>query len=100
MAAVMYVCYVESTLFVDLDAIKLFRKVLSCTPFRHVHMVSSIRHISISISIQMIIMAEHLKVSMTPCTGIHTQKAYTHSGTSPMQILLLLAHAYMYMHFA
>ena len=31
-------------------------------------------------------------------TSLHTQKAYTHSGTSPMQILLLLAHAYM--HFA
>ena len=34
--------------------------------------------------------------------GLHTQKAYTHSGTSPMQILLLLAHAYIrqneYMH--
>ncbi len=31
-------------------------------------------------------------------TGLHTQKAYTDSGTSPMQILLLLAPVYM--HFA
>ncbi len=31
-------------------------------------------------------------------TGLHTQKAYTHTGTSFPQILMLSAHAYM--HFA
>ncbi len=31
-------------------------------------------------------------------TGLHTQKAYTHTGTSSPQILMLSAHAYM--HFA
>ncbi len=31
-------------------------------------------------------------------TGLHTQKAYTHTGTSSSQILMLSAHAYM--HFA
>ncbi len=31
-------------------------------------------------------------------TGLHTQKAYTHTGTSFPQILLSSAHAYM--HFA
>ena len=31
-------------------------------------------------------------------TGLHTQKAYTHIGTSSPQIHLLSAHAYM--HFA
>ena len=31
-------------------------------------------------------------------TGLHTQKAYTHTGTSSLQILMLSAHAYM--HFA
>ncbi len=34
----------------------------------------------------------------SPYTGLHTQKVYTHSGTSPMKIPLLSAHAYM--HFA
>ena len=38
----------------------------------------------------------HLKV--TQYTGLHTQKAYTHTGTSFPQILLLSPHAYM--HFA
>ncbi len=29
-------------------------------------------------------------------TGLHTQKAYTHTGTSSPQILMLSAHAYMH----
>ncbi len=32
--------------------------------------------------------------AMTHTTGLHTQKAYTHTGTSSPQILLLSAHAY------
>ncbi len=28
-------------------------------------------------------------------TGLHTQKAYTHTGTSSPQIPMLSAHAYM-----
>ncbi len=39
-----------------------------------------------------------LKIKWAFITGLHTQKAYTHSSTSPMEIFLLLAHAYM--HFA
>ena len=36
------------------------------------------------------------QIAVALFTGLHTQKAYTHSGTSPLQILLLPAHAYMH----
>ncbi len=39
-----------------------------------------------------------VKTIWIPTTGLHTQKAYTHTGTSSPQILLLSAHPYM--HFA
>ncbi len=43
---------------------------------------------------------QHLSsaTSFSYLTGLHTQKAYTHTGTSSPQILMLSAHAYM--HFA
>ncbi len=39
-----------------------------------------------------------VSVSLGKHTGLHTQKAYTHTGTSSPQIVMLSAHAYM--HFA
>ncbi len=39
-----------------------------------------------------------LKIGGNKYTGLHTEKAYTHTGTSSHQILLLFAHEYM--HFA
>ncbi len=38
------------------------------------------------------------RLGLFKITGLHTQKAYTHTGTASHQILLLSAHAYM--HFA
>ncbi len=41
---------------------------------------------------------DHIKkyhiLTLSSFTGLHTQKVYTHTGTSSPQILLLSAHAY------
>ena len=37
-----------------------------------------------------------LAITVPLVTGLHTQKAYTHTGTSSPQILMLSAHAYMH----
>ncbi len=36
------------------------------------------------------------KITFSKFTALHTQKAYTHKGTSSPQIPLLSAHAYMH----
>ncbi len=62
------------------------------------HGLSTFENVSNIVQFPHVVNRNHPELLCLLSTGLHTQKAYTHTGTSSHQSLLLSTHAYM--HFA